>query len=143
MAPETVIENVQDPKCDIWILGCVVCGMLTRKSPWDREKELDTEELLRLIGNERELPKITSGISREVRDFLKACLVRKPMFRFTAEMLLDHPILAGVDEPELPAISSSSWIEADFKLCDSSFLDDDDLISCSCSEDDKVMKILE
>ena len=91
MAPETVKETVHDPKSDIWALGCVVCKMLTGKSPWDREEGLDTEELLRLIGNKRELPKIPSGISREARDFLKACLVRKPMFRFTAEMLLDHP----------------------------------------------------
>ena len=142
MAPETVKETVHDPKSDIWALGCVVCKMLTGKSPWDREEGLDTEELLRLIGNKRELPKIPSGISREARDFLKACLVRKPMFRFTAEMLLDHPFLAGVDEPELPAVSSSSWTEADFKLCDSSFSEDDDLISCSCSEDDEDFGVI-
>lgn len=64
------------------------------------------------------------------------------MFRFTAEMLLDHPFLAGVDEPELPAVSSSSWTEADFKLCDSSFSEDDDLISCSCSEDDEDFGVI-
>ena len=108
MAPETVIESVQDPKSDICAFGCVVSEMLTGKSPWDREEELDSEELLWVIGNECVLPKIPSGISKEARDFLKACLVRKPMFRFTAETLLDHPFLAGVDEPELPAVPNSS-----------------------------------
>ncbi|KAK4587821.1 hypothetical protein RGQ29_019000 [Quercus rubra] len=137
MAPETVIESVQDPKSDIWAFGCVVCEMLTGKSPWDREEELNTEELLGVIGNERVLPKIPSGISKEARDFLKACLVRKPMFRFTAEMLLDHPFLAGVDEPELPAVPSSTWTEADFEHCVSSFSDDDDSTYCSFSEDDE------
>nr|POE86393.1 mitogen-activated protein kinase kinase kinase 3 [Quercus suber] len=105
--------------------------MLTGKSTWDREEELDIEELLGVIGNERVLPKIPSGISKEARDFLKACLVRKPMFRLTTEMLLDHPFLAGVDEPELPAIPNSSWTEADFELGGYSFLDDDDSTSCS------------
>ena len=109
--------------------------MLTGKSPWDREEELDTEELLGVIGNERVLPKIPSGISKEARDFLKACLVKKPMFRFTVEMLLDHPFLAGVDEPELPAVPSSSWTKADFEHGGYSFLDDDDSTSCSfCAE---------
>ena len=108
MAPETVIESVQDPKSDFCAFGCVVCEMLTGKSPWDREEELDSEELLWVIGNVCVLPKIPSGISKEARDFLKACLVRKPMFRFTAETLLDHPFLAGVDEPELPAVPNSS-----------------------------------
>ena len=91
--------------------------MLTGKSPWDKEEELDTEELLNLIGDERELPKIPSGISREARDFLKACLVRKPMFRFTVEMLMDHPFLADVDEAEPPAVvPSPTWTEANFQL---------------------------
>nr|POE83923.1 mitogen-activated protein kinase kinase kinase 3 [Quercus suber] len=93
--------------------------MLTGKSPWDREEELDTEELLGVIGNEH-----------EARDFLKACLVRKPMFRLTAEMLLDHPFLTGVDEPELPTVPNSSWTEADFEHGGYSFSDDDDSTWC-------------
>ena len=50
-------------------------------------------------------------------------------------MLLDHPFLAGVDEPELPAVPSSSWTEADFEHGGYSFSDDDDSTSCSfCAE---------
>ena len=33
MAPECLIECVQEPPFDIWALGCVVCEMLTEKSP--------------------------------------------------------------------------------------------------------------
>ena len=33
MAPDTVKETVHDPKSDIWALGCLVCKMLTGKSP--------------------------------------------------------------------------------------------------------------
>ena len=53
------------------------------------------------------------------------------MFRFMAEMLLDHPFLASVDEPELPAVPSSSWTEADFEHAGYSFSNDDDSTSCS------------
>ncbi|XP_059458557.1 mitogen-activated protein kinase kinase kinase 20-like [Corylus avellana] len=153
LAPETVIENVQELPSDIWAMGCVVCEMLTGKSPWDRAEELNTKDLLRLIGDQRELPKIPSGISEDARGFLKACLVRKPMFRFTVEMLMDHTFLAGVGEhddeglldvhddeergeglldihdEEPLAASSSSSTETDAELSGSSFSGDWSLVS--------------
>jgi serine/threonine protein kinase len=70
LAPETVIESVKELPSDIWAMGCVVCEMLTGKSPWERAEELNTDDLLRLIGDGRELPKIPSGISSEARGFL-------------------------------------------------------------------------
>ncbi|KAM3684354.1 hypothetical protein ACJW31_11G037800 [Castanea mollissima] len=62
MAPECLIESVQEPPSDYWALGCV-----------------------------SELPEIPTGISSQAKDFLKACLVKKYMYRFTAERLMDHP----------------------------------------------------
>ncbi|KAF5464209.1 hypothetical protein F2P56_014302 [Juglans regia] len=98
MAPEAVNENVQEPPYDIWALGCLVCEMLIGKSPWDREEELNAYELLQLIGDEREVPKMPSGVSDEAKSFLKSSLVRKPTYRFTAEMLVDHPFLTRVGD---------------------------------------------
>ncbi|EEF49228.1 conserved hypothetical protein [Ricinus communis] len=37
-------------------------------------------------------------MSRDGKDLLKRCLVKKPEFRFTAEMLLDHPFISGLDD---------------------------------------------
>ncbi|KAG6663399.1 mitogen-activated protein kinase kinase kinase 20-like [Carya illinoinensis] len=116
ISPETVMESVQEPPSDIWALGCVVCKMLTGKSPWDGAEEMNTENLLRLIGDEHELPKIPTGISEEARDFLKACLVRKPMYRFTAEMLMDHQFLAGVGEHDHDVKDEESLAVQDEKL---------------------------
>ncbi|KAG6666798.1 mitogen-activated protein kinase kinase kinase 20-like [Carya illinoinensis] len=141
MAPEAVIENVQKPPCDIWALGCLVCEMLTGKSPWDREEELNAEELLQLIGDEREVPKIPNGVSDEAKSFLKSCLVRKPIYRFTAEMLMDHPFLTGIgyqledeymkkEEHEVASPSvSCNETDSEFSgssICSSFSVDDDD-----------------
>ncbi|XP_061981227.1 mitogen-activated protein kinase kinase kinase 20-like [Populus nigra] len=97
MAPETVANHVQESPCDIWALGCVVLEMLTGKPAWDLKPHVTTDELLRKIGDGYELPKIPSQISKDAQDFLKRCFVANPMFRFTAEMLLDEPFMSGVD----------------------------------------------
>ncbi|KAJ6341177.1 hypothetical protein OIU78_009366 [Salix suchowensis] len=97
MAPETVANHVQEPPCDIWALGCVVLEMLTGKQAWDVRPDFTFEELKRKIGDGYELPKLPSEVSKDAKDFLKRCFVANPMFRFTAEMLLDEPFVSGVD----------------------------------------------
>ncbi|KAJ6428250.1 hypothetical protein OIU84_023632 [Salix udensis] len=97
MAPETLANHVQEPPCDIWALGCVVLEMLTGKQAWDVRPDFTFEELKRKIGDGYELPKLPSEVSKDARDFLKRCFVANPMFRFTAEMLLDEPFVSGVD----------------------------------------------
>ncbi|CAI9780030.1 unnamed protein product [Fraxinus pennsylvanica] len=95
LAPEAVVDNVQEFPSDIWAFGCIVLEMLTGKPPWDGEKESNAEDILRKI--KEGLPKIQNDISKEARDFLKGCFVKKPMFRLTAEMLLNHPFLEGLE----------------------------------------------
>ncbi|KAJ9146704.1 hypothetical protein P3X46_028937 [Hevea brasiliensis] len=70
MAPKTVVDPIQEPPSDIWALGCIVFEMFTGKSVWD-------------IGDRYELPTIPPAISKDGKDFLKRCLVKKPTFRFT------------------------------------------------------------
>ncbi|KAL7162044.1 hypothetical protein ACSBR2_042506 [Camellia fascicularis] len=43
-----------------------------------------------------ELPKVPSEVSKEGREFLKSCFVRKSMYRLTAEMLLNHSFVEGL-----------------------------------------------
>ncbi|KAL2554862.1 mitogen-activated protein kinase kinase kinase 21 [Forsythia ovata] len=104
LAPEAVVDNVQEFPSDIWAFGCIVLEMLTGKPPWDGKQELNAEDILRKIGEgcelPCELPKIQSEISKDARDFLKGCFVRKSIYRLTAEMLLNHPFLEGLDDDE-------------------------------------------
>lgn len=100
LSPEAVADNVQECPADIWALGCIVLEMLTGKPPWDREDDMDAEDVLRKIGGGHELPKIPSNLSKEAKDFLKGCFVRNPRYRWTAEMLLTHPFVEGLIDDE-------------------------------------------
>ncbi|PIM97068.1 MEKK [Handroanthus impetiginosus] len=98
LSPEAVIDKVQEAPCDIWALGCIVLEMLTGKPPWHVETELKkSEEILGKIGKRNALPKIPTGISKEAKDFLKGCFVRKTAYRLTTEMLLNHAFVEGLD----------------------------------------------
>lgn len=101
LSPEAVADNVQECPADIWALGCIVLEMLTGKPPWDREDDMDAEDVLRKIGGGHELPKIPGNLSKEAKDFLKGCFVRNPRYRWTAEMLLNHSFVDGlIDDDE-------------------------------------------
>lgn len=94
LSPEAVLESIQEPPCDIWALGCIVLEMLTGKPPW----EGNVDEILRKIGEGREVPAVPTGVSNETKGFLKSCFVRNSRFRWTAEMLLRHPFVEGLGD---------------------------------------------
>lgn len=135
LSPEAVIDNVQEAPSDVWALGCIVLEMLTGKPPWDAKKELKAEEILSKIGAGHELPKIPNGISKEARDFLKGCFVRKSMYRLTSEMLMNHPFVEGLDEDdavgEIEDVGDLNKIESIASVSDS-----DDELSCRLFTDE-------
>ncbi|EYU24575.1 hypothetical protein ABFS82_04G112700 [Erythranthe guttata] len=142
LSPEAVIDKIQDPPSDIWALGCIVLEMLTGKPVWeDEKKELTNDEIIAKIGAGRELPKIPIGVSKEARDFLKGCFVRKSMFRLTAEMLLNHPFVEGVeifddDDDVADDEEEEEEVEEDLSEIDSVLLvSESDCGVSSCSDD--------
>ncbi|CAN4100163.1 unnamed protein product [Withania somnifera] len=100
LSPEVVADNVQESPADIWALGCIVLEMLTGKPPWNRKDDLNAEDILRKIGEGHELPEIPADSSKEAKDFLKGCFVRKPTYRWTAEMLFIHPFVEGLSDDD-------------------------------------------
>ncbi|GKB16124.1 mitogen-activated protein kinase kinase kinase 17-like protein [Tanacetum coccineum] len=139
-SPEVVIDGVQESPSDIWAFGCIVLEMLTGNSPWGSMRETNCDEVLARIGNSNEVPLIPSTLSREVKSFLKGCFSRKAMYRWTAEMLLAHPFLEGVDDDEE---NDDSKVEESSEVLDinaiTSSEDDDgiehDVSSCFSVED--------
>ncbi|CAA2987396.1 mitogen-activated kinase kinase kinase YODA-like [Olea europaea subsp. europaea] len=98
LSPEAVVDHVQKAPSDIWALGCIVLEMLTGKLPWEGDEKLNADDILRKIGEGNSVPKIPNEISQEAKDFLKGCFVRKTMYRWTAEMLLNHPFVEVLDD---------------------------------------------
>ncbi|KAL3617698.1 hypothetical protein CASFOL_038019 [Castilleja foliolosa] len=97
LSPEAVIESEQESPSDMWALGCIVLEMLTGKPPWVDKRN---EEILARIGPGREVPRLPSGLSEEAKGFLKGCFVRTVKFRLTAEMLLSHPFVVGLNDDD-------------------------------------------
>ncbi|KAL8099105.1 mitogen-activated protein kinase kinase kinase 20-like [Apium graveolens] len=158
LSPEVLAGGVQEPASDIWALGCIVIEMLTGKSPWEGIY-LDGGELLERIAEGREMPRISNEISVEAKNFLKRCLVRKPMYRWTAEMLLNHPFLEGlvdVDKAEeyeevSDVNADSSFLllpEADEELGfsfweDDSFVSEEESVSCYSEEEVNNVEVID
>ncbi|XP_017254364.1 mitogen-activated protein kinase kinase kinase 20 [Daucus carota subsp. sativus] len=138
LSPEALADGVQESPADIWALGCILIEMLTGKSAWDGIQDLDGDELLERIAEGREMPRIPSEISIEAKNFLKSCLARKPMYRWTAEMLLNHPYLEGlVDVDEAGEYEEVSDVNADSSLMLLSEADDE--LGFSFWEDDSFL----
>ncbi|KAL7162054.1 hypothetical protein ACSBR2_042516 [Camellia fascicularis] len=71
LSPEMVVNRglQQETPDDVWDVGCIVFEMLTGKS-----------------------------VLEEAMDFLKCCFATKAMDRLTAQILLNHPFVAGLGE---------------------------------------------
>nr|GLL29280.1 mitogen-activated protein kinase kinase kinase 3-like [Ipomoea trifida] len=99
LSPEVVKDSVQESPSDVWALGCIVLEMLTGKPPWAEEGQLDVKQILSKI-EQGQLPKIPTHLSKVAMEFLKGCFVKNDMYRLTAEMLLNHSFVQGLDEDE-------------------------------------------
>ncbi|KAK8673144.1 hypothetical protein V6N13_111496 [Hibiscus sabdariffa] len=111
IAPESVNENVYDSAVDIWALGCSIVEMFTGKPAWNFKAGTNPVALLIKIGASDELPGIPQELSEEGKDFLGKCFVKDPKRRWTAEMLLDHPFMAGDDEEDEESTSERCSFE--------------------------------
>nr|GLL39036.1 mitogen-activated protein kinase kinase kinase NPK1-like isoform X1 [Ipomoea trifida] len=95
MSPEMVAGGEQGPAADIWALGCAVAEMVTGAPAWNCS---NLAALLMRIGVGGEVPEIPGELSSDGKDFLGKCFLKDPRKRWTAEMLLNHPFVAAVDD---------------------------------------------
>ncbi|XP_059431678.1 mitogen-activated protein kinase kinase kinase 20-like [Corylus avellana] len=94
LAPECVIYRVQEAFSDIWALGCTVLEMLTGKLPLPTISGSDSQIVPGSV------PHIPDNISKAAQDFLRCCFEINFMDRMTADALLDHPFLVGLDDTD-------------------------------------------
>ncbi|KAL0543076.1 hypothetical protein IC582_018163 [Cucumis melo] len=119
MSPESLNDNEYESPCDIWAVGCAVVEMFTGKPAWNCRPESNVFALLIKIGIGEELPEIPKDLSEEGKDFLRKCLVKDPVKRWTADMLLKHPFVADsgrcVPLGEMDEVSTSPRCPFDFE----------------------------
>jgi hypothetical protein len=108
MAPEVIAHLPHSTPADIWGLGCTLAEILNfGKPPWPEFPNVWSAILFigRTTGPPTELP--TSGLSKQCRAFMMACLERDPALRPTAEELLTHEwILMYPEDGVLPPLTS-------------------------------------
>jgi serine/threonine protein kinase len=90
MAPEIIELAGATTKCDIWSVGCVVIELITSEPPY---YDLAPMAALFRIVQDADGPKIPSGVSPVLRDFLRKCFHKDPNFRKNAKELIVHPWL--------------------------------------------------
>jgi len=94
MAPEIIDLASCSVKADIWSVGCTVVELLTGQPPYFKYPTITA--LYKIC--EEEHPPIPGGISKELEDFLlKGCFVKDPLKRASAENLLKHPWIVGLN----------------------------------------------
>jgi len=85
MAPEIIIQNSYDLKCDVWSIGITAIEMVTGTVPYSNLGPM--QALLAIHQNE---PPYLEGpqYSKDFKEFLRMCLVKDPAKRPSTNELL-------------------------------------------------------
>ena len=112
MAPEVIKQSGAGRSADIWSLGCTVIEMATAKRPWP--DLADNFSALFHVATAKSGPPYPEGADADLVGFLDLCFCLEPGDRASAEELLRHPLVAGVqdvvqlDQQETAVVSKSA-----------------------------------
>lgn len=96
MAPEVVRRSGHGFSSDIWSIGCVCIEMLTGSPPW-ADKSRQAVAILRLLCEITAPPPFPPS-SPKCKSFLDLCLRLDASRRATAQELLRHPFITGLED---------------------------------------------
>ncbi|XP_019236385.1 PREDICTED: cytokinesis protein sepH-like [Nicotiana attenuata] len=115
----SVAHGIHGKAVDIWALGCIVVEMITGRRLWLCHKNSDDLDFK--ITHEE--PVIPSNVSNICKDFLVKCFEKDHNWRWTADMLLNHPFIknamSGKYHPEDHELISNKVIINPFSHCES------------------------
>ncbi|XP_054735251.1 serine/threonine-protein kinase unc-51 isoform X2 [Anastrepha obliqua] len=93
MAPEVIMSLQYDAKADLWSLGTIVYQCLTGKAPFSAQTPNELKGYYEKNANLA--PKISSGVSPDLRDLLLGLLRRNAKDRISFENFFSHRFLQG------------------------------------------------
>lgn len=98
MSPERIQNQKYGYPSDIWSFGLTIQTLACGKFPFTQENSSSFLQLFQTITKE-DVPRLSrSRFSIEFRSFLSHCLRKNPSQRWSAEQLLMHPFVSGIDE---------------------------------------------
>ena len=94
-APEVLSGTSYGFNADVWSLGCLVVEIATGQIPW-REFDNQLAAMYAILQSDKTPmdfieKKLLSSWSSLLRNYLKCCLIRDPVARWSANRLLKHP----------------------------------------------------
>eukprot|EP00053_Salpingoeca_punica_P019757 m.202337 g.202337 ORF g.202337 m.202337 type:complete len:1177 (+) comp17717_c0_seq1:107-3637(+) len=92
MAPEVIISNTRDygRESDIWSYGCTIWQIAMGRPPLVKIR--DADEVMNLVGFNREHEVIPENWPSDLRDLLQQCWMIEPSQRATSEKLMSHSL---------------------------------------------------
>ncbi|KAI0823446.1 hypothetical protein BC628DRAFT_1384891 [Trametes gibbosa] len=114
MAPEVAHASAYDTKADIWSLGIMIYEMIKGSAP--NSHIVDQHKLIQLIPRMKP-PRLSEAEgSKELREFIVACLRESPSDRLSAEELLKTKWIQAVRKTPLATLRDlilryDSWIK--------------------------------
>ncbi|RPD53514.1 Pkinase-domain-containing protein [Lentinus tigrinus ALCF2SS1-6] len=102
MAPEVAHASAYDTKADIWSLGIMIYEMIKGSAP--NSHIVDQAKLIQLIPRMKPPRLIEGEGSKELRDFVAACLRESPSDRLSADELLKTKWIVSVRKVPLTTL---------------------------------------
>jgi calcium-dependent protein kinase len=96
VSPE-VLKGEYDEKCDVWSIGALAYIMLSGEPAFNGNS--NNEIFNKILHDELQFNKEKwKNISKEAKDFVKKCMIKKPELRFSTLNSIEHPWFSNIQK---------------------------------------------
>lgn len=121
IAPEVLLSDGYNEKCDIWSIGVILYTLLAGRPPFEGSDVLEIIRKVRIGDYDLDIHEL-SKTSREAKDLIASLLTKDPAERITLEEALEHSWIKLYDQSDkdkeitMKALASLSKFNTQQKL---------------------------